>query len=264
MLRCPICMSALNREEKTLRCGSGHSFDVARQGYVNLLPVQHKHSLQPGDTRTQVLARRAFLESGAYQPIVQAVCGAAVQYARGPVLDVGCGEGYYAVQVAQALETELVGLDISKEAVRCAAAKYKGARWICGTAAHLPIADESVGLVMSMFALTMPEEFARVLKNEGIFLQVLAAEDHLLGLKGIIYPEVFKQEKNTVPQVPGFDLVESIPVRFDFTAEGEQVQNLLSMTPHFWRISAQGAKRLEENEVLRDTASCVVNVFRKV
>ena len=246
-----------------MRCGAGHSFDVARQGYVNLLPVQHKHSLQPGDTRTQVLARRAFLESGAYTPIVEAVCAAAQAYASGPVLDVGCGEGYYAAQVAQRLNTTLVGLDISKEAVRCAAAKYKNARWICGTAAHLPIADESVGLLMSMFALTMPAEFARVLKKEGIFIQVLAAEDHLLGLKGIIYPEVFKQEKNTVPDVPGFSLLESIPVRFSFTAEGEQVGNLLSMTPHFWRISAEGARRLAQTEILRDSASCVVNVFRK-
>ena len=246
-----------------MRCGAGHSFDVARQGYVNLLPVQHKHSLQPGDTRTQVLARRAFLESGAYTPIVEAVCAAAQAYASGPVLDVGCGEGYYAAQVAQRLNTTLVGLDISKEAVRCAAAKYKNARWICGTAAHLPIADESVGLLMSMFALTMPAEFARVLKKEGIFIQVLAAEDHLLGLKGIIYPEVFKQEKNTVPDVPGFSLLESIPVRFSFTAEGEQVGNLLSMTPHFWRISAEGARRLAQTEILQDSASCVVNVFRK-
>ena len=166
--------------------------------------------------------------------------------------------------MAQKLEAPLIGLDSSKEAVRCAAAKYKNAQWICGTAAHLPIGDESMGLVMSLFALTMPEEFARVLKRDGIFIQVLAAEDHLLGLKGIIYPEVFRQEKNTVPEVPGFSLVKSIPVRFAFTAQGEQVKNLLSMTPHFWRISAEGARRLEQTAELHDTASCVVNVFRRV
>lgn len=261
-LRCPICTGALEREGKQWRCGNGHCFDVARQGYVNLLPVQHKHSRQPGDTREQVLARRAFLESGAYTPIVEAVRDAARRYARGPVLDVGCGEGYYAVRVAQALEAELIGLDISKEAVRCAAGKYKNAQWICGTAAHLPLEDESVGLMMSLFALTIPGEFRRVLQTQGIFLQVLAAEDHLLGLKSIIYPEVFRQEKNTAPQLPGFTLVERIEVSFPFAAEGEQVQNLLSMTPHFWRISAEGAKRLSRTKRLEDRASCVVNVFR--
>ena len=262
-LQCPICAGTLIKENRTWRCGAGHSFDIARQGYVNLLPVQHKHSRQPGDPREQVLSRRAFLESGAYEPIARAVCVAAKRWAAGPVLDVGCGEGYYAVQVARCLDAQLVGLDISKEAVRCAAGKYKNANWICGTAAHIPIADGQVGLLLSMFALTVPSEFRRVLKEDGIFVQVLAAEDHLLGLKSIIYPEVFHQEKDTVPQIPGFELLPSIPVSFSFTVQGERVQNLLSMTPHFWRISAQGAQRLKQTTTLEDRASCVVNVFRR-
>lgn len=262
---CPICGHVLNREERILRCDRGHSFDIARQGYVNLLPVQQKHSRNPGDTREQVLSRRSFLENGAYAPIVDAVRSAAMRHAKGgPVLDVGCGEGYYAVRVARALNAELTGLDISKEAVRCAAAQYKGHHWICGTAAHLPVADGSVGVLMSMFALTMPEEYRRVLKDDGIFLQVLAARDHLMGLKQIIYPEILLKEKDSVPELPGFELLESIPVNFAFTVEGEQIGNLLSMTPHFWRISAEGAKRLASTEMLTDRASCVVNVYRPV
>ena len=262
---CPICGGILNREGKSLRCESGHSFDIARQGYVHLLPVQQKHSKNPGDTREQVLSRRTFLESGAYMPIVEAVRGAALKYVQeGPVLDVGCGEGYYAVRVADALKAELVGLDISKEAVRCAAAQYKGHSWICGTAAHLPVGEKSVGLLMSMFALTLPEEYHRVLKENGIFIQVLAAQDHLMGLKQIIYPEILLKEKDSVPELPGFRLVESIPVNFEFTAEGAQIGNLLSMTPHFWRISAEGARRLAATETLTDRASCVVNVYRPV
>ncbi len=260
-LICPVCAGPLAWEKTGCRCNRGHSFDAARQGYVNLLPVQQKRSLHPGDTRQQVLSRRAFLETGSYSPIVEAVCAAAAGHT-GPVLDVGCGEGYYAVRVAQALNAELTGLDISKEAVRCAAAKYKNARWICGTAAHLPVADKSVGVLMSLFALTMPEEYARVLREDGIFIQVLAARDHLLGLKSIIYPEILHKEKDSVPQLPGFALVSSTPVRFDFTVAGEQIANLLSMTPHFWRISKEGAQRLQETTTLTDTASCVVNVYR--
>ena len=260
-LICPICQLPLFCEGRSLRCGRNHSFDVARQGYVNLLPVQQKRSLHPGDTREQVLSRREFLESGAYAPIVEAVKAAAEGHA-GPILDVGCGEGWYAVQVADHLGAELTGLDISKEAVRCAAAKYKGRQWICGTAAHLPIPDDSVGVLMSMFALTMPLEFSRVLKKDGIFIQVLAAQDHLMGLKSIIYPEILLKEKDSVPTLEGFSLVSSTPVRFEFTVEGPQISNLLSMTPHFWRISAEGAKRLKETETLTDTASCVVNVYQ--
>ena len=260
-LICPICHLSLEWEGKSCRCGRGHSFDVARQGYVNLLPVQQKRSRHPGDTREQVLSRRAFLETDAYGPIVEAVKAAAAGHP-GPILDVGCGEGYYAVRVAEHLKAELTGLDISKEAVRCAAAKYKGHRWLCGTAAHLPIADDSVGVLMSMFALTMPQEFRRVLKEGGIFIQVLAAQDHLMGLKSIIYPEILLKDKDSVPVLEGFQLYSSTPVRFEFTAQGEQITNLLSMTPHFWRISAEGAKRLKDTEILTDTASCVVNVYR--
>ena len=260
-LICPICRLGLEWEGKSCRCGRGHSFDVARQGYVNLLPVQQKRSLHPGDTREQVLSRRAFLETGSYGPIVEAVKTAAAGHS-GPILDVGCGEGYYAVRVAEFLGAELTGLDISKEAVRCAAAQYKGHRWVCGTAAHLPIGDKSVGVLMSMFALTMPGEFRRVLKEDGIFIQVLAAQDHLMGLKSIIYPEILLKEKDSVPTLEGFELVSSTPVRFEFTAEGAQIGNLLSMTPHFWRISAEGAKRLQATETLTDTASCVVNVYQ--
>ena len=264
-LICPVCGKHLTREGKTWRCEASHSFDIARQGYVNLLPVQQKHSLHPGDTREQVLSRRSFLESGAYEPIVRAVCEAAqTHHAAGTVLDVGCGEGYYGTRVAAALGSDLVGLDISKEAVRCAAAKYKNAAWICGTASHLPLADHSAGVLMSMFALTMPEEFRRVLTEDGIFIQVLAAQDHLMGLKSIIYPEILLKDKDSVPELAGFALEESRKLSFEFTAEGEQIENLLSMTPHFWRISAEGAARLQQTSRLCDRASVVVNVYRPV
>ena len=262
-LICPICGEPLNRIEKTYICDRRHSFDLARQGYVNLLTVQQKHSLDPGDTREQVLSRRAFLEAGYYAPIAQALIETAQKYGvTGDILDVGCGEGYYCSQLADALNLPLTGLDISKEAVRCAAAKYKGPLWMCATAAHIPVENQSVGLLTSLFALTLPEEFHRVLRRDGLYFQVLAAEDHLLGLKSIIYDELTHKEKNTAPELPGFQRLESIPIRFDFSLEGEQIANLFSMTPHVFRIGKAGAERLRATEQLSDTASCVLNVFR--
>ena len=207
------------------------------------------------------MSRREFLDGGFYAPIAQGVCHM-VKDCQGPVLDVGCGEGYYGTQVAKALGAELVGLDISKEAVRYAAGRHKDATWVCGSAARLPMEDQSVGLLMSMFALTLPEEYLRVLKPDGAFLQVLAAEDHLLGLKGIIYDTLTHKEKDSVPALEGFTLVETRNVKFTFTVEGNQVQNLLSMTPHVYRISKEGANRLAATERLTDTASCVINLYR--
>lgn len=299
-LICPICGSKLNIFDKSLVCAGHHCFDIARQGYVNLLTVQQKHSLHPGDTREQVLSRRAFLEAGYYAPIAEAlvvtskevmatskeldvisneltsvpnskevsitskeltVTSNEVRFS-GELLDVGCGEGYYSARLAEALGFHLTGMDISREAVRCAAGKYKNGLWLCATASHIPVADHSCRLLTSLFALTMPEEFRRVLRPDGYFLQVLAAEDHLLGLKSIIYDQLIEKPKDTVPDVPGFTLVKSVPIRFTFTVEGEQVENLLSMTPHVFRIGKDGARRLRETKSLTDTASCVLNVFR--
>lgn len=262
-LICPLCGAEMRRTDKAWVCPRRHSFDIARQGYVNLLAVQQKHALHPGDTREQVLSRRAFLEAGYYDPIADALIHAARKAnVSGELLDVGCGEGYYGSRLSAALGVPLTGLDISKEAVRCAAAKYKDALWLCATASHIPVKDHSAGLLTSLFALTLPQEFHRVLRPDGLFFQVLAAQDHLLGLKSIIYDELHLKEKDTVPSLPGFELAASIPIRFSFTVEGKQVQNLLSMTPHVFRIGKEGAQRLKNTGSLTDTASCVLNVYR--
>ncbi len=262
-LVCPVCGGQLNRQDKRLSCLHGHSFDVARQGYVNLLSVQHKHSRNPGDTREQVLSRREFLEGEHYRPI----CDCLVEAARelgitGPILDVGCGEGYYGTRLADALGARLIGLDISKEAVRCAAGKYKGSTWLCATASRIPLEAASVQLVTSLFALTQPEEYARVLKPGGYFFQVLAQQDHLLGLKQVIYDQLTVKQKDTQPDIPGFDRVKTIPIRFSFTVQGRQIRSLFSMTPHLYRVGKAGMDRLEALESLTDTASCVLNVYR--
>lgn len=263
-LLCPICGAPLAKGERALVCPSHHSFDIARQGYVNLLPVQQKHSQDPGDTREQVLSRRAFLDTGTYAPILEALIEAAREYgASGEFLDVGCGEGYYCAGLSQALGLPLTGVDISKEAVRAAAARYKGPNWLCATAAHLPVGDETVGLLTSLFALTLPEEFLRVLRPGGLYIQVVAAEDHLLGLKRIIYDRLTHKEKHTTQELPGLTRLHSQHIAFDFTLTKEQIPWLFAMTPHLFRIGKAGAARLAQAQTLEDRASCVLNVYRK-
>lgn len=261
-LLCPLCGKELTKQEKRYVCENNHSFDIARQGHVNLLPVQNKRSLNPGDTAQQVAGRRSFLDGGYYAPIRGVLCQLAKDHSCcGPILDIGCGEGYYSAALAKELNAELLGLDISKEAVRYAAGRYKEATWICASASHVPVPDHSAGLVTSLFALTMPEEFHRVLRPDGAYIQVLAAGDHLLNLKNIIYPELHHKEKFTTPDIPGFRLVESRKLKFTFTVEGDQVQSLLGMTPHVYRIGKEGADRLRQTQTLTDTASCVLNLY---
>ena len=261
MVICPICAAPLTDEGTALRCGAGHSFDRARQGYVNLLTVQQKHSLHPGDTREMVLARRSFLQEGYYAPIAQKLRELTEQFAPDAqsVLDVGCGEGYYLSHLTQI--PNRVGIDISKEAVRCAAGRDKQAQWYTATASHLPFSDGSFDCLLSMFALTMEEEFARVLGEKGIFIQVLAGENHLPALKQIIYPTILEKEKQ-IPIPKGFSLLHRECLEFDFTLDNaEHVAQLLSMTPHVWRISKEGAERLAQTKRLQERAQVRFSVY---
>ena len=262
---CPVCGMTLNREDNTFRCGKGHCFDVARQGYVNLLTVDKKHAKHPGDTKEQVAARKTFLDGGCYAPIANAVVELLSPFAPKSVLDAGCGEGYYLTKLQEALPlAAYAGIDISKDAVRFAAVRNKKAFWCTGTAAALPFHDGSFDAVLSMFALTVAGEYARVLRPGGVYLQVIAGQHHLMGLKSIIYPEILLKEKDLKPHVPGFRSVQSRTLEFDFTLnDHSQVENLLSMTPHFWRISKDGAKRLAQTQCLQDRAQVVLNLYTK-
>lgn len=261
---CPVCAAPLLCGRTVWTCENGHAFDVARQGYVNLLPVSQKHSLHPGDTREMVAARRAFLDAGYYTPIantLRRLLFSACPTVR-TALDAGCGEGYYLAQLPEI--PERWGIDISKDAVRYAAARDKTAHWLTATAARLPFADGSFDCVLSMFALTMAAEFARVLNPGGIFVQVLAGERHLEALRRIIYPEVLKKEKDLVPELPGFSLLHTETLRFSFALEDARtVQNLLSMTPHLWRIGRDGAQALARTSQLEDSAEVIFNLYSR-
>lgn len=263
---CPICDRELETGEKTWRCPAGHSFDVARQGYVNLLPVQQKHSAAPGDSAEQVRARRSFLQKGFYAPVAETLSQLAGKEKTRSVLDVGCGEGYYLRELKKRLPLEeTVGVDISRDAVRLAAGADKESVYLTATASHLPLADASADLVTSLFALTVAEEFHRVLAPGGRLLLVTAGREHLLALRRLIYREVFEREEKKPEVFTGFRLEEEKTLEFSFTLENkEDIQALLGMTPHVKRISAEGAARAAAAEILRDQAQVCFRVYRRL
>lgn len=252
-LACPLDATPLAPAGTTWRCGAGHSFDIASQGYVNLLPVQHKRSRDPGDSNEMVAARRRFLNSGNYQPIAAAVSRAVLAdcHPGAPLacLDAGCGEGYYLRQLsASAAEAgqplELLGLDISKWAVLAAARQGPGATWAVGSNARLPALDGSLGRVLCLFGFPVYSEFARVLKPGGQLLLVDAGPDHLRELRAIIYPQL-KAERPRDPAPPaGFSCLAEETLRYRLAIAGAaQIADLLAMTPHLYRASAEGRAR---------------------
>ena len=138
----------------------------------------------------------------------------------------------------------------------------RGAHWLTATAAHLPFADGGFDCVLSMFALTAGAEFFRVLRPGGIFVQVLAGQGHLPGLKSIIYPAHVEKEKTLHPALPGFGLLHTQTLRFSFSLpDAQSVHDLLYMTPHVWRITKRGAEALAQTAQLTDTAEVIFNIY---
>jgi 23S rRNA (guanine745-N1)-methyltransferase len=248
-LACPLDGTPLHRHGSAWRCGSGHSFDVASQGYTNLLPVQHKRSRDPGDSKQMVAARRRFLTAGFYQPIAAAVSQAVLADlpadASSSCLDAGCGEGYYLRELAAAVSDEqtlaLLGLDISKWAVLAAAKQDKRVNWVVGSNAHLPVLPGTLDRVLCLFGFPVYSEFARVLKPGGRLVQVDAGPDHLRELREIIYPSLKPERTAEMPTPEGFSRLPTETIRFsiDLTSAG-QIADLLAMTPHLHRAKAEG------------------------
>lgn len=263
-LICPICGNALTRQDKTYVCRKKHCFDIARQGYVNLLPVQQKHSLSPGDTKNMLEARRNFLDKGYYLPLCNAVCDSIRRYCPLPspvLLDIGSGEGYYTAALEERCHAVCMGTDIAKDAARMACARSRSILWTVATAAHLPVAEESVDVITAIFSLFIGEEYARVLKKGGIIVEVTAGADHLIELKKLIYEELFEQHKQPAPPGSHFELLEQRNERFSFTVNPEELQQLLLMTPHAHRI--RKGHSFEPLDSMTLTADCIIRILRK-
>lgn len=269
MLVCPLCGKELFLEGKSYKCSNNHCFDMARQGYVNLLPVQNKHSLHPGDTKEMLEARRRFLESGKYLPLCNALKETAKKYccAEEPVIvDVGCGEGYYTRALADSFEnSKTLGIDIAKDGVRMACSRGKDITWAVATASHLPVAGGSADIVTAVFSLFMDGEYSRILKKGGIAIEINAATEHLMEMKEIIYDDVFPQNKRPSSHGEGlFKRLSSEKYSFRFHVDGSELKDLLYMTPHLNRIKEENKNKLLAMEGLDLTAAFWVSADMRI
>ncbi len=255
---CPLCGGALVRQEHRAVCEKGHSFDVARQGYVHLLPVNKMHSKLPGDSREMVEGRRRFLEAGYYKAFREKLeelatgCASALGMPQGEGLllcDAGCGEGYYTAGLAKTLpQASVCGFDISKLAVKAAAGKYKEIEWAVASSFAIPLRDRSVHVLTDVFSPLAVEEFARVVRPGGYFLYAVPGERHLYGMKEILYQEPYENPHRET-EYAGFRFVERATVREDiWVPDGKTAMDLFSMTPYYWKTGVEGVKRLEETQ----------------
>jgi 23S rRNA (guanine745-N1)-methyltransferase len=282
-LACPIDGNRLEKTDTQYVCGNGHTFDIARQGYVNLLPVQHKRSKQPGDSKTMVMARTRFLDTGIYRAIASKLTETVSALIIDDksmhdkdycILDAGCGEGYYFDALSDNLKQEkgtnnltFIGLDISKDAIAQATKRNKNISWVVGTNRQPPVEGESVDIIICLFGFLSAEGFTKALKPGGIIILVDPGLNHLEELREIIYPEVRKQPKKESSQkeISGFSLLSSEPLQFKTKISSNEIINqLLVMTPHFYRASKTGREKACALSELELTVDVIFNVFKKI
>jgi ubiquinone/menaquinone biosynthesis C-methylase UbiE len=274
LFACPICRSTFTQQNGTLRCTHMHTFDIAREGYVNLL-----HKQQPGDSAEMLLARRQFLGKGYYLDLahtLNALLATAMQdmeLGRATrILDAGCGEGYYLGQVhdyfhARQRPVECVGLDISKQAVRMAAKRYRDVSFVVANSKErLVFVDHAFDIVLNIFAPRNAPEFARVLWPGGTLLVVIPGPAHLRQVREqfhLLQIEEQKQQHIIEQFAPYFTLQNVMPVRYTLDLAREAITWIVTMTPNFWHLSDEKRQELASGDAISTDVEFLCLLFRK-
>lgn len=233
---CPHCMLAFTSTSAGVMCPNGHSFDRAREGYLNLLiGGRIAGDTVPGDTPASLAARRRFLSTGAYQPIADALAKV-VEEIDGAVLDVGCGEGYYLSHIRS---PKKFGIDIAKQGIRMASKSFPEAQFAVANAFRLPVLDASCDAVFSVFAPHSHEEFQRVLASCGQWVTISPGSHHLQQMRPKRDVDIVEREKRR--DQPPDHAVHAQRIQFDLELSDESAQDLFSMTPLIWQTAADAA-----------------------
>ncbi len=269
--RCPICAEALSLNEGSFICHNKHNFDRAKEGYVNLLVVNRKHSSDPGDNKAMLDSRRYFLQQGFYKPLAEQL-GQLIESYLPPkdamtVVDAGCGEGYYLHTLAEQLGTQhyYYGTDISRTAMRLAAKQYSTLNFAVASSFALPIANNSVDVVIRIFAPANEAEIQRILKTGGLYLWVYPAEKHLFELRQLIYDEPKPHIVETLEPIVGFNDLPDIKITYPLHLPNPtSIAALLTMTPYYWSANKAKQAYCQHLQTLDLTVDFAISIRQKV
>ncbi|MBO6047505.1 MAG: methyltransferase domain-containing protein [Erysipelotrichaceae bacterium] len=264
-LACPKCHQPLLRKDRSYQCVNHHNYDIAKQGYINLLLNPDKATNNPGDSKESLQARKAYLNQGYYDVILNEVTRYIKEHAQPSmdILDLGCGEGYYTFGMKKQLGDthNYYGLDISKTAIQMATRYDKSINWIVGNSKNIPINDHSLDVITALFTVVNSDELKRTLKNNGYIIHVTANRNHLIEIKELIYDEV-KTKSDEHIRLP-FNVLESYDFVHQITIDShEDAVNLLKMTPHYYHIKKERRHIIDELEQLTVTIDIRLTVYQ--
>ena len=268
-LICPICKNPLCLKEKSYVCSKGHCFDIAKSGYVNLLPPS-PGGKRHGDDKLMVKARSRFLDKGFYDPLANKLSEIINELMPHDchIVDAGCGEGKYTSDVLMHLQQQgktahILGIDISKEAVISAAKRNRNLSLCTASTAHMPIGDESVHAVLNIFSPFMAEEFHRVLKAEGKLVRVVPLEGHLWELKELIYDKPFPNPPMDM-EAENFRIVREEKLCYEIElSSSEEIMDLFMMTPYYYKTGAADQQKAANAQKLHTRLEFGIYVYEK-
>lgn len=260
MLICPVCGKPLEFTAQVAGCAGGHRFDIAREGYVNLLRSS-KPGDQIGDDKASARARRNFLDKGYYRVLQSELCSIFANK-QGSVLDICCGEGYYTAALGENPALQVYGFDISREMVRLAAKRGNG-RYFVANMANIPVADRSMDYATHLFAPFQEASFARILKPGGRLYTVVPGRRHLFGLKQALYETPYENDE----QLPKTSILRPISTRkvtdtICLTSQ-EDIQAVFRMTPYYFHTAPKDKEKLLPLTTLETEVEFIIAEFEK-
>lgn len=279
LLACPVCAAPLHQSDRALRCPNRHSFDIAREGYVNLLPTGHGKSGITGDSAEMVDARRRIFAREFFAPLAERLAAIAATVEPRTVLDAGCGTGYYLDYLHNRLvgdaeqgtgetrERCWIGTDVSKPAIRRAARDHRDLLFLLNDIKHrLTIQGGTIDLLLNIFAPRNVNEFARVLAHDGVLLVVIPADDHLRELRArfdLLDIGAEKRERTIDQLAAQFTLESDEELAYSIVLGEGDAADLLRMTPNYWHLPPEVFSAAEELKGLAVSMGFRILKFRK-
>lgn len=267
---CPVCGEGLTATSKSLTCKNNHNFDTAKSGYTNLLLSQSVKTKHHGDDKLMVRSRQAFLDKGYYKPLLVAACEAVKQHAFTGLhmLDAGCGECWYTANIYEYLAKnkiapKMFAVDISKDALVAGAKRNGHIELAVASVFRLPVRSNSCDMVLSFFAPFAAEEFARVLKKDGVLIRAIPLEKHLWSLKAAVYEKPYKNEPEDLEQA-GFEIIEKLEIRGTIHLNNNtDILHVFTMTPYYYKTGVEDQRKLQDLHELETEIEFGLLIYRK-
>lgn len=258
ILTCPNCSASLIINGRSLNCTSGHSFDISKAGYTNLLLPNQKKTLDPGDNKEMIKAREAFLSKGHYKFLVDQLNKLLSTQLRSNgsklnIVDIGCGSGYY----TRALLTNndrvvKTGLDISKSSIEIASKKDKHSAYIVASAFNIPIQNKSCDTILNIFAPLNLDQIYNIINDAGRIYKVIPGSNHMHEIAELVY-DTFKPHhdnfKTEVFEDGRFKIENEIELNQELKLNVEEIKELISMTPYRYKFTEEQFEKLEGMKV---------------